>query len=290
MMTEQRTITNRVFLLGLDDMYRFAMKRHESEELLACALETTAALSVEPDDVPIEGYYTESPELTRYFLLMRALQQVGKDREPEVIRLKSYTRLKQVASSPIFGENKKTSALFPQGKDAITFALKETFPDWTVPNITAVAYEIAAGSEDYSLVGLSALTKDPAVIAACRESVVLYAEAYVEIEDSPEPDYLWRVDEIIERRAKTFVTAFNDLMGESLPEPCATNAHAYYEAFSDVDILGRCVRIGSDIRVDPIRHYHWAIDEVGGAYQVKDFWDTELWTTRRYRGEQEREL
>jgi hypothetical protein len=291
MMTEQRIVTNRVFMLGLDDLYREAMKRHESGELLGCAEETATVLSVEPEDVPIEGYYTESPELTRYFLLMRALQQVSKDREPEVIGNNSYTRLKRVTSSPIFGEPEDVSALLPACKDALTLALEQTFPDWTVPQITAAAYEIAVGSDDYSLVTLSSLTKDPVVLTACRESVVLYADLCVEIEDRPEPEYVWRVDEILEQRAGAFVAAFNDLMGESLPEPCSANAQVYFDAFGNACIDGRCVRIGSDERVIPARHYHWAIDfKQGEGHVVKDFWDTELWTTQRYRGQQGSEL
>lgn len=290
MKTEQLIVDNRVFLLGLDDLYRVAMKEHESEELLVCAEETAKTLSVEAADVPIEGYYAESPELTRYFSLMRALQDTPIFRESEVADSKKYQRLKQVTSSPIFGPSAAGRTMFSPGKDALACALESTFPVWTIPHLTDVAYEIAINSDDFSLVTLTVLSKDPVVISACRETMVLYAMAFgagpglvVEYE------YVWRVDEIIERRARSFVAAFNKLMDESLPVPCAANAERYYSAHVGANIDGRCVRIGFDDLGVPIKHYHWAIDCRGGEYQVKDFWDTELWTTERYQEKQRSE-
>jgi len=49
-------------------------------------------------------------------------------------------------------------------------------------------------------------------------------------------------------------------------------------------IVGRYVRIGFDDRTEPVRHYHWAI-ETDAKYRpvVTEFWDTEIWTTARYR-------
>ena len=42
---EVHIVDNRVFLLGLDELYRKAMKRIESVELLACAAEARTSLS-----------------------------------------------------------------------------------------------------------------------------------------------------------------------------------------------------------------------------------------------------
>jgi hypothetical protein len=101
MKTDRRVVTNRVFLLGLDELYREAMKRHERDELLRCARETASSLSVAAADVPIEGYYSEDERLTEYFRLVRSLQQVPKGRESEVAGLTGFKRLKQVTESPI---------------------------------------------------------------------------------------------------------------------------------------------------------------------------------------------
>src|SRR5262245_8171078 len=103
MKTERCVVSNRVFLLGLDELYRESMKRNERDELLRCARETASALSVPPADVPIEGYYTEDDRLTEYFRLMRTLQQVPRWRDSEVADLPGFKRIRQVTESPIFG-------------------------------------------------------------------------------------------------------------------------------------------------------------------------------------------
>src|SRR5262249_53590776 len=150
MKTDRRIVNNRVFLLGLDELYREAMKRHERDELLQCARETASSLSVAPADVPIEGYYSEDERLTEYFRLIRSLQQVPKRREPEVASLSGFQRLKQVTESPIFGPPVDGLFLLSVGEDALSVALKRTFPEWTVENLTVRANECAAESSDYS--------------------------------------------------------------------------------------------------------------------------------------------
>src|SRR3712207_8816040 len=49
--------------------------------------EVSRTLAVPPANVPIEGYYGEDPNLTEYFRLVRSLQMVEKEREPEVAKL-----------------------------------------------------------------------------------------------------------------------------------------------------------------------------------------------------------
>jgi len=61
---DEHVVDNRVFLLGLDQLYRERVKRHESTELLTCARAVAARLNVAPAAVPIEGYYTETKELS----------------------------------------------------------------------------------------------------------------------------------------------------------------------------------------------------------------------------------
>lgn len=283
-MPEQRIVTNRVFLLGLDELYRQAMKRHESAELLQCAEEVASVLSIVPGNGPVEGYYSESPELTRYFQLVRTLQNVPREREAEVSDVKSFQRLKQVTGSLIFGTPVDQRYLLPTGKDALFIAMKQTFPAWTIANLTAETFHVAIDSDDYSLVAIAALSKDPVVLAACRESVVLYAApAAGSAYNSEEPEYIWQVDSVIEQRAQKFVRTFNQLFHESLSEPTSEHVKEYFAAYREWELVGRCVRIGFDDSSKPIRHYHWAIKR-GMDYQlmVEEFWDNELWTTQRY--------
>ena len=60
-------VDNRTFLLGLDELYRAAMKRHERGELLECAREVCMELNLPPANVPVEGYYSENKDLAEQF-------------------------------------------------------------------------------------------------------------------------------------------------------------------------------------------------------------------------------
>jgi hypothetical protein len=284
MNVETRVVDNRIFLLGLDELYREAMKRHESDELLGCAQDTARKLGVAPADVPVEGYYTEDPKLTEYFLLVRSLQSVDKSRERELHGVTGFARLKEVTQSPIFGIPRWSRFLFPAAVDPMTTALESTFPNWTVENLTNATYDVAINSDDYSLVGLAALAKDSVVLAALRETVVLYGVLAAGSAMRAEPVYIWAVDEVIAKRARQFVEAFNSLFSESLPAPVASNAAVYWTAHDPWSIIGRCVRVGFDDCQRPIQYYHWAVDHDSSFRTcVKDFWDAEIWTTQRYR-------
>jgi hypothetical protein len=69
--TETRVVDDRTFLLGLDELYRSAMKKHERDELLGCARTLSTALGIAPADVPVEGYYSEDEMLSEYFRRMQ---------------------------------------------------------------------------------------------------------------------------------------------------------------------------------------------------------------------------
>ena len=129
MSATQQIVTNRIFLLGLDELYREAMKRHEASELLVCARTVALALDVKPIDVPIEGYYTESEELTEYFRLIRSLQLQSSDRATELNGCAELQRLVDVTSSSLFGSSPANSgSLLPAGDDPLTVALANTYP------------------------------------------------------------------------------------------------------------------------------------------------------------------
>ena len=282
MFKERREVDDRVFLLGLDHLYREAMKSAEVDELLGCARKTASALSIQPKSVPVEGYYTESPELTEYFRIMRTLQDADGSRMDRVEGLPEYQRLVEVTSSPIFGVSTDIGNLLPQGRDALGQALADLAPsNWKLASLVNRAHEVSMESGDFSLVGLAAFAQDPVVLTATRESVVLYALPVAGSARRPrKPYYVWSVDPELARRASQFVDVVNELLSEDLPTPDAQYADRYWLAAERNDVLGRCVRIG----YDGPSHYHWAIAPgLAGRLQVKDFWDSELWTTARYR-------
>jgi hypothetical protein len=282
---ERLVVDNRVFLLGLDDLYRSAMKRNEGFELLGCAREVAWTLHVAPADVPVEGYYAEDEHLTEYFRLLRALQAEPNRRVAAVERLPAYQRLYEVTSSPLFGRPRNEDHLLPVGHDALSNALQNLAPHWTIPTLTAAAEQAARAMDDYSLVGLAARTQDPVVLAALRESVVLYAEVmFLGMAYQP-PIVEWRVDEELASQANRFIRAFHALFPQGMRLPAATAEHAelYWGACDPKAIVGRCVRVGYDDRRTPVMHYHWGINRSRGPLEVEDFWAPEIWTTERYR-------
>jgi hypothetical protein len=132
--------------------------------------------------------------------------------------------------------------------------------EWTVGNLVERAHRVAVETQDFSLVGLASLVRNGVILAALRESVVLYAEVVTlsrEHADPPVPVYIWQVDEELARRGARFMATFNELFDEDLPEPIAENADLFFEAADEDEIVGRCACIGSTPA--PVRHYHWAI-------------------------------
>jgi len=282
MFTERHVVDNRVFLLALDHLYRDAIKRHERGELLSCARQVASALSITADAMPVEGYYTDDAELTEYFCLVRTLQQVDERRRSKVARLPAFRRLDQVMSAPLYGRPQREGHLLPVGRDALSEALMRKAPQWSIEHLTAAARAAAQEVDDISLVGLAAYTQDALVLTALRESVVLYAE-YGVFGALREPQVEWQVDDELAERGGRFVEAFNALFNERLPAPIADEANVYWHAYEDVDVVGRCVRLGFDDTRQPIRHYHWAICPGTNGLMVRDFWHAEIWATARYR-------
>jgi len=280
-------VDNRVFLLGLDDLYRSAMKRNEGLELLRCAREVAWTLHIKPADVPVEGYYAEDERLTEYFRLLRAFQAEPNSRVAAVERLPAYQRLYEVTSSRLFGRPRNEDKLLPVGHDALSNALQNLAPHWTIPTLTAAAEQAARAMDDYSLVGLAARTQDPVVLAALRESVVLYAQAMLAGKAYQPPVLDWRVDAELASQANRFIRTFHALFpqGSRLPAATAQNAEVYWGACDEKAIVGRCVRVGYDDRRNPLMHYHWGITRSQRALEVEEFWAPEIWTTERYRRE-----
>lgn len=283
MRTETIRVDNRVFLLGLDELCRGAVQGHEAGELRSCASNVCQALDLQIEEVPVEGYYAETPELTDYFRMVRTIQSTSRERRREVENLKSYQRLVAVTSSAIYGKPSESDSLLPAGMDPLSRALEELAPSWSLEPLARRAREIARSSDDVSLVGLAAMIGDNVVLTALRESVVLYAAFLVGgIAEPVKYEYLWEVDPELAERAAHFVQTFNNLFSEKLPEPRAKNAEEYWLNASLSDVSGRCVRLGFDATTSPIQHYHWGVRPGPDGDFVEDFWQPEIWTTERY--------
>jgi len=283
----EHVVDTRTFLLGLDELYRKAMKGHEREELLVCAVRVARELGVGPADVPIEGYYHEEEALALYFRFMRALQRIPAGLQSRVERMEEYRRLAAIAGSPIYGRPGPPRGIFPGMTDPLADALEATeMREWAVDVLTRKAGELAREQGDFSLTGLAALAGDPVALAATRESMVLYDRIVFGRAINPDLPplivYRWRVHEEVARAAASFVAGFNELFGPELPPPEARYAASYFHAYDPDKVVGRCVVIGRSLDRPP-QYYHWGIrKDARGGLQVEGFWDTRFWTTEQY--------
>lgn len=278
--TVERIVDNRVFLLGLDELYRAGIKPHERKELLPAARAVASTLSVRRDDGPVEGYYIEDKWLQEYFRLLRALQHVDPSGRPRVENAREFNRLLEVVSSPVFGKALDQGGLLPRGRDPLAAALLST-TNWTAADLVDRAHKIAIEGDDCSLVAMACLARDPVALIAMRDSVVLYSDN-VTLAQAPFPMYTWAVDPEITTRAARFVETFNKLFAEELPAPTPENADLFGAAyFERPSFIGRCVRIGT---TPDNKYYHWAaIAAEDGKPRIHEFSSQELWTTERYR-------
>jgi hypothetical protein len=284
----ERIVDNRIFLLGLDQLVRERMQHHERNELLTCARAVAERLSVSPADVPIEGYYSQTKRLTEYFRLMRGLQTLAGADAGQVTSMPEFQRLRAVASSPLYGRPVRNAhGLLPVGRDPLSLALYDSARKgrWTIESLVTRAHDVAVETRDFSLVGLACVARDPVVLAALRESMVLYAERAVLSRESYHRAvtiyvYPWRVDEALALQAARFVATFNELFDEDLPAPLAENADIFFSHSTKSRIVGRCVCVAQTDGGPP--YYHWVVRQrQDQTLYVEDFWDDEIATTKK---------
>lgn len=280
-----RVVDDRVFLRGLDQLYRDAVMLHERGGLLRSVRTVAQALGVTRADVPVEGYYAKDEKLTEYIQLLRALQLESADRRPEVEGMREFRRLWAVTSSPLYGVvSERDTRLLPIARDPLTIVLN-LVGEWSLKRILDLAHREAQDGDDVSLVALACLTHDAVLLTALRESVVLYGESVRFTRDTREQEwhFEWQVNKEIAQRAARFVATFNELFGEELPEPIAENAQDFYEAGVSWNPSGRCICL-AQTDTDPVRYYHWSIiSDADGTLHVEEFWDDMEWTTGQYR-------
>ena len=276
---ERRVVDNRTLIIGLDDLYRDSMAELEKSRLLECARVVSRELQVTAPAVPVEGYYAEDPALTEYFLLMRGLQLLDESASRRVKHLPEFKLLHNIATSGLYGPT-EPGDLLPRGHDPLFRALESVAPaEWTTSRLVDIAYAKAVASDDFSLVALAARTRDPIVLAAARESVVLHADWFCL--DDERIEYIWEVEEDLMHITNRFIDTFNQFGGAALPHAHPDSAEAFYSAADDAQLLGRCVMLGAATPAG--RYYHWAIaGQSADDMHVHEFWDDDHWTTARY--------
>lgn len=215
---ERRVVDNRVFIIGLDDLYRSSMREFEESRLLECARSVARELGATPASGPVEGYYADSSALTEYFQLMRALQEFPGEDASRVQHRPAFSLLHAIATSGIYGLP-QGNELLPRCVDALSQALGDSACEqWSVARLVARAREVALKTGDFSLVALAARTGDPVALAATRESVVLYAA--IELSDDDDAvEYDWQVDPELAAAANRFILTLNQFGAEHCRRP-----------------------------------------------------------------------
>jgi hypothetical protein len=264
------------FVIGLCELFRQQMKSYEVRTLLPLAEASCRALNVPPATVAVEGYYGESAELSRFFLLVRALQATYACPVPVESGAQAMRQLRQVLTSPAMGRLVSSDYLLPRMSSPFSEALT-TLPSWTVDGLTDRA-GLLVRDDDAGLVSVAAAAGSPVALCVARETVALMADvAWAEVE-TQEPQFAWAVSPQVSAVAHRFVSALGQVTGIALPQIQAESAQLYGEASKNAQLVGRCILVGDQFgQAYPL--YHWWIDKQDGQLEVKDFWSTDPWTT-----------
>jgi hypothetical protein len=272
-------------ILALDAFYRHRMQKYETEDLLPLVIEIFQKLGISPDKFPIEGYYYESEKLESYFNYIKTFQQVSIKHKEDLQNMLGYKKLTELYCSGLYGKYEYKDNILPQVKDPVYYAMESLSTEkWNVKNILDMAYTIINDIGNTTIIGLGILLKNPVIVTALRESVVLFPEFYT----AGDPDftikyinkYIWNVSKEIEKLANTIIEIFNGICPYKIPNATEINAELYYKEFTSNPIDIRCVRIGYDNLSG--QNYHWAIknqEYLTSNYKFMEFWDEKLWTT-----------
>ncbi len=271
-------VDNRAFVVGLSELFRQEMKSYEVANLLPLAETACEALDLSPAVVQVEGHYTESAELERYFRLIRALQNAEIREVTPGSAKDAIFRLREVLASPAMGRVESKDKLLPRTTSPLSEALL-ILSNWSIDGLSRQAAQLVR-RDDAGLVAVAAAAGDPVALCVARESMALVAD--VEFAEIELPEFVWAVSERVAEVACRFVSALAETTGILLPEPETTSSHLYGQAARDAELAGRCILIGERFG-NPYPYYHWYIDSNDGQLTAKDFWSSNVWTTTTLR-------
>jgi len=172
---------------------------------------------------PTEGYYYKTPGLTRFFQLVRNLQEnpsVYKKIKPSI----EVDELVWLFGKSIWGTvvSERSKTIFPRMKDILTHSLNylQLAPLWTIPNIMDTLPKFATGNPN--LVELAYLTGDIRCLTAGAETNALYREmgfcmSGCCVISAPPKDvyrYHWDVKENVQSLGEKLVDLYNEILNK----------------------------------------------------------------------------
>jgi len=271
-------VDDQTFVVGLSELFREQMKAYELATLLPLAETACGALSLSPAVVPVEGYYSESSELEKFFRLIRALQSAEGQELSSGPGEHAIVRLREVFTSPAMGRLEENDGLIPRTSSPFGEALR-SLANWSIDDLSRKAQNLVR-NDDAGLVAVASATGDPTAICVARESVALTAD--VELAEIDSSNFIWAVSKHVAEVAHRFVSSLADATGITLPKPEEPSSQLYGEAAKAAELVGRCILIGErSSTAHPF--YHWYIDTCRDELAVKDFWSSSVWTTDNLR-------
>ncbi|MRR29389.1 hypothetical protein EG834_03435, partial [bacterium] len=214
------------FVVGLSELFRKNMKDFEVVTLLPLAEIACKALDLSPAMVPLEGYYSESEELERFFRLIRALQYAEMCEISPSSGRDAIHRLREVFTSPAMGRVTECDQVLPRATSPFGEALR-ILSNWSISGLSLQAQRLIR-DDDAGLVAVAAATGNPVALCVARESVALVAD--VELAEVELPQFVWAVSEPVARVASRFISALAQSTGIILPDSSATSSHLFGQA------------------------------------------------------------
>jgi hypothetical protein len=271
-------VDDRVFVVGLCELSRHALSAYETTTLLPLAETACRALMIEVSPVMVEGYYSESPELERFFTLVRALQRARMQSVPPGPGAEAIHLLRRMFCCSAMGRTEDSEYVLPRASSPFGQALRES-PTWSVDGLSQQARALVTPS-DAGLVAVASASADPIALCVARETVALSAD--VELAEPEPPNFVWAVSNTVAGVAARYVAALAEATGITLPEPRSTSSEVYGSAAQKADVNGRCILVGEQ-PAHEYPFYHWYVDARGVTPVVKDFWSSHVWSTGRLR-------
>lgn len=304
------------YFRALESEVRESMKAFETG-LLPLAEQAVSDGGFTLGNYPVEGYYHETSELTKYFNCIRTLQGNYTNNVTPAIQ-----HLHAVYTHPIFGLKQgvrtainQTDVYYPQLDpatispvvDPVTVATQRLAPSHKLPNWTtqSIMQEVKKIPKSTCLVGLALLVDElhkekgkynPVATCAARETTVLSAMKWIIITSvGPETKVDWRVSPKVEAYGIEVVNGYNDLITlysmmvkrshgpksaqRIVRQMTPKNVESVLEHAPD---MRRCVNLSAH---DKVGFYHWIIVERNGKYNVVDFYAPQIVTTKEYQAD-----
>lgn len=267
-------VDNRLFVIGLCELYRQKMKEYEAAVLLPLAASACEKLNIQAADCEIEGYYSENDELIRFFKLIRSLQNTESLDVLPAVELEEIRLLRKALNSPAMGRRIESSKILPRTSSPFGQAMSD-LSEWSIDGLSHMAKQMVTDT-DSGLIAVASATGDPVAIGVARESQALMAD--LEMAEVDIPTYNWDVSSDVRLIAEKFISSLAETTGILLPVPDAVSAEIYGQAAAEAEISGRCTLLGEQSG-NPFPYYHWYIDSLDNRLVVKDFWSSHVWTT-----------